>query len=77
MKRFLRNLWLRNDQARARDALQDICDERVAAKRRFEQLNRDADRALREAQALEQEQFRASFFGNRNVVRSAFLRVAK
>lgn len=77
MKRFFRKFWLRSDRARARDALQDICDERVAARRRLEKLNRDADRALREALDIERESFRESFFGKRNLVRSAFLRGAK
>jgi hypothetical protein len=77
MKKFFRKFWLRSDRARARNVLQDICDERVAARRRLEKLNRDADRALHEAQALELEQFRESFFGRRNVVRSAFLRGAR
>lgn len=74
MKRFFRKFWLRSDRARARDVLQHICDERVAARRRLEKLDRDADRALREAQALELEQFRESFFAKRDVVRSAFTR---
>jgi len=74
MKRFFRKFWFRNDQQRARDMLQEICEERIAARRKLEKLNRDADRALRDAQMLELERFRESFFGNRNVVRSAFLR---
>jgi hypothetical protein len=72
MSKLFRKFWLRSDERRARDTLQEICDDRVVARRRLDQLNRDADRALREAQELELERFRVSFFGRRNTVRSAF-----
>lgn len=71
--KFFRKFWLRNDQARARDALQDICDDRIAARRKMEQLDRDAERALVDAKNLETERFRLSFFGRRNPVRSGFI----
>jgi hypothetical protein len=72
MSKLFRKFWLRSDERRARDTLQEICDDRVATRRRLDQLNRDADRALREAQALELERFRVAFFGRRNTVRSGF-----
>lgn len=71
--KLLRKLFARNDRRRARDFLQHICDERVAARWALDKATRDADRALREAQELEREQFREDFFGKRDPVRSAFI----
>lgn len=73
MKLFFRFFeW--NDRRRARDTLQQICDERLEARRKLEEANRRADRALQDAQKLEAERFRAEFFGKRDPVRSAFVR---
>lgn len=76
MKLFHR-LFARSDIRRARDVLQQICDERVLAMRKLDETKRLADRALKEAMELEAEAFRAEFFGNRNLVRSAFLESAQ
>lgn len=72
MKLFHR-FFARNDRLRARDCLQQICDERVAARRKLDEATPNADRALQEAKDLEREQFREEFFGKRNPIRSAFI----
>jgi hypothetical protein len=64
--------FARSDRRRAREFLQQICDERIAARRALDDATRRADRALKDAQALEQEQFRQEFFGRRNPVGAAF-----
>lgn len=66
-----------NDLRRARNTLQQFCDDRVAARRALDEATRRADRALRDAAELEREQFRTEFFGKRNPVRSAFVVGAK
>lgn len=71
--KLLRQLFARIDRRRARDFLQHICDERVAARWALDEANRRADRALQDAQALEREQFREDFFGKRDPIRSAFI----
>lgn len=72
MKLFHR-FFAHNDRRRARDCLQQICDERVAARRKLDEATRNADRALQEAKDLEREQFREEFFGKRDPIRSAFI----
>jgi hypothetical protein len=71
--KLIRRMFARSDRRRARDCLQEICDERVKALRALDKAKRDADRALQDAQELEREQFREEFFGKRNPVRSAFI----
>lgn len=73
IRELFRKICAHNDQRRARIALQDICDERVIARRRAAQLDRDAERALRDAVELEREHFREEFFGRRNPVRAGFV----
>lgn len=63
-----------NDRRRARDYLQQICEDRIEARRKLDEANRLADRALLDAKKLEEEAFRQSFFAKRDPVRSAFLR---
>jgi hypothetical protein len=70
---LFRRIFLRSDTRRARAYLQQVCDDRVIALRRLDETKRLADRALKEAMELEAEAFRVEFFGNRNLVRSAFL----
>lgn len=62
-----------NDRRRARNTLQDICDDRVSARRRAQELDRAAERALTEAIDLEREQFRQGFFGRRDPVHAGFI----
>lgn len=62
-----------NDRRRARDVLQDFCDDRVKALRALDKASRHADQALRDATDLEREQFRESFFSLRDPVRSGFI----
>lgn len=62
-----------NDRRRARDYLQQVCEDRVAARLKLDELDRKADRATQDAQKIEQERFRAEFFGKRDPVRSAFI----
>lgn len=71
--KVMRRLFARSDRRRARDCLQEICDDRVKALRVLDKVLRDADRALRDAQELERERFREEFFSKRDPVRSAFL----
>lgn len=61
-----------NDRRRARDTLQEFCDDRVKAIRALDEANRQAARALREASKLDTEQFRESFFGRRDPVHDGF-----
>lgn len=70
--KLMRRFFARSDRRRARDCLQEICDDRVKALRALDKAKREADRALREALELEREQFRESFFGRRDPVRSGF-----
>ncbi len=70
---LFRRIFLRSDTRRARAYLQQVCDDRVIALRKLDETQRMADRALKEAMELEAEAFRVEFFGNRNLVRSAFL----
>jgi len=74
--KLLHRFFVRSDSRRARDYLQQVCDERVIALRKLDETKRLADRALKEAMELEAEAFRIEFFGNRNLVRSAFLESA-
>lgn len=69
----MRRFFARSDRRRARDCLQQICDERVKALRALDKAKRDADRALQDAKNLEREEFREDFFGKRDPVRSAFI----
>jgi hypothetical protein len=62
-----------NDRRRARDVLQDYCEDRVKAIRALDEANRHADHALKDALRLEVEHFRSEFFGKRDPVRSAFV----
>jgi hypothetical protein len=71
--KIITRLFAGNDRRRARDCLQEICDERLKALRALDKAKRDADRALKDAQELELEHFRIEFFGKRNPVRSAFI----
>lgn len=70
--KLLHRFFVRSDSRRARDYLQQVCNEYVIAKRKKDEIERLADRALKEAMELEAEAFRIEFFGNRNLVRSAF-----
>lgn len=70
---LFRRIFSRSDRRRARDYLQQVCEDRMLARRKYEEASRAADRALKEAMELEAEAFRTEFFGNRNLVRSAFL----
>jgi Zn-dependent oligopeptidase len=65
-------LCARNDRRRARDTLQEFCDDRVKALRALDEAHRQAARALREASKLDAEQFRESFFGQRDPVHAGF-----
>jgi hypothetical protein len=69
-------LFAWNDRRRARAYLQQVCDERIEARRKLDEANRKADRALKDAQKLEDEAFRQSFFAKRDPVRSAFIKGA-
>lgn len=71
--KFLHRFFAWNDRRRAREYLQHVCDERLAARLKLEEAERKADRALQDAQKLEAERFREEFFGKRNPQRSAFL----
>lgn len=71
--KLMRRLFARSDRRRARDYLQQVCDERVAAVRALDDTKRRADRALQEAQVLDREKFREQFFTRRNPVRSGYL----
>jgi len=62
-----------NDRRRARNTLQEFCEDRVKAIRALDEANRKAARALREAARLDTERFREAFFGRRNPVRSGFV----
>lgn len=70
---MLERLFAWNDRRRARDTLQQFCDDRVAAIRALDQACRNADRALKDAQKLAAEQFRQSFFGRRDPVHAGFM----
>ncbi|MFM0044068.1 hypothetical protein [Paraburkholderia sediminicola] len=76
MKLFHR-LFAWNDRRRARAYLQQVCEERIEARRKLDDANRKADRALKDAQKLENEAFRESFFSSRDPVRSAFIGSAR
>lgn len=69
---MFKRLFAWNDRRRARDTLQDFCDDRVKAIRAFDQAHRQANRALRDALAINREQFRDSFFGERDPVHAGF-----
>ena len=68
-KRFF--AW--NDRRRARDYLAEVCEDLAKARIKVDELERKAKRASMDAQKLEEERFRAEFFGSRNLVRSAFM----
>lgn len=69
---LFRRLTAWNDRRRARDTLQEFCDDRVKALRALDEAHRQAARALREASKLDTEQFRESFFGQRDPVHAGF-----
>ncbi|MBN3757175.1 hypothetical protein G3N95_29830 [Paraburkholderia sp. Tr-20389] len=66
-------LFARNDRRRARDTLQQCCDDLFNARRSVDEARRMADRALREAVELDREQFRQSFFGHLNPVHAGYM----
>lgn len=66
-------LFAWNDRRRARDTLQQCCDDLFNARRAVDEAGRLADRALREAIELRREQFRESFFGKRDPVHAGFV----
>jgi hypothetical protein len=72
LKRFFHAACDANDRRRARNTLQEFCEDRVKALRALDQANRYADRAMREAAELECEQFPRAFFGHRDLVRTGF-----
>lgn len=61
-----------NDRRRARDTLQDYCDERVKARLALERVERNAERALREALDLETQRLCTPIFEQRNPVHLGF-----
>jgi hypothetical protein len=63
-----------NDRRRARAYLQQVCEERIKARLELDEANRRADRALRDAQRLEDESFRESFFNKRDPVHAGFFK---
>lgn len=70
---LIKRIFAWNDRRRARDYLQQVCEDRVESLRKLDEINRKADRALQDAQRLEAEKFRREFFDKRNPVRSAFV----
>lgn len=69
----IQRLFARNDRRRARDTLQQCCDDLFTARRSVDEAWRMADRALREAVELDREQFRISFFGSRNPAHAGYM----
>lgn len=72
--RLIRAACAANDRRRARNLLQDVCDDLLAARRAEDEAKRRVERATRDAIQLECEQFRDEFFGGRDPVRSAYVR---
>lgn len=69
----IKQVFAWNDRRRARDTLQEFCDDRLKAIRALDQANRQAARAMREASKLDTEHFRQSFFGRRDPVHAGFM----
>jgi len=61
-----------NDRRRARDTLQDCCDERVKARLALGRAERNTERALREALDLETQCLCTPFFERRDPVHVGF-----
>jgi len=66
-------LFAWNDRRRARDFLQQVCEDRVEARRKLDELDRKVDQAMRDAQRLNDEHFRESYFGKRDPIQSGFV----
>lgn len=71
--KLIRRLFTWNDRRRARDYLQDVCEERAEMRRKLDEINRKADRALQDALELDFECFREQFFGKRDPVHTGFI----
>jgi len=74
LTRFFHAACAANDRRRARNALQEVCDDRVQAIRALDRSLRNANRAMREAAKLDVEQFREAFFGRRDPVHAGFMK---
>lgn len=67
-------IWMfhRSDLSRSRAMVAEVCEKRIEARRKFDKAERDAARALADAQRLEEDDFRMKF-EKRVTPRSAFL----
>jgi hypothetical protein len=69
---LFKRLWAWNDRLRARDFLQQACEDVMEARLKFDEAKQRADRALQDAKDLEPVRYCKQFFRTRDPVHAGF-----